>query len=149
MTDRYEVCPVKELPPGESKIIEIKGSQHSIGVFNVDGKFHALSNICPHQLAPLCEGKITGKIVSDKVGEYDLIREGEIIQCPWHGWKFDIKSGCSVFNPNELRTRTYDTAVESSRERAKTSCKASLEGEKPPIDKFETEIEDELVVVYA
>jgi len=63
MSERHEICPANEFSPGERRIIEIEGLPHSIGVFNVDGTFHALANVCPHQLAPLCEGEITGETV--------------------------------------------------------------------------------------
>lgn len=149
MTDRYEVCPVTELPPGESKILSIKDGRHSIGVFNVAGEFHALANVCPHQLAPLCEGTVTGEVVSDEVGEYETVREGEIIRCPWHGWKFDITDGTSVFNPHEVRTRTYETAVEGRDAGEDGSCGTTLAGEGPPIETYEVETENSVVVVYA
>jgi nitrite reductase/ring-hydroxylating ferredoxin subunit len=50
MVERYEICTVEELPLGERKIIEVEGLPHSIGAFNVDGNYYALSNVCPHQL---------------------------------------------------------------------------------------------------
>jgi len=109
---RVEVCPAADLPPGERRIVEVEGLPHSIGVFNVDGEYHALANVCPHHLGPLCEGTITGEMRSAGVGDFRPAREGEVLRCPWHGWKFDISTGESVFNPHELRTRTYETAVE-------------------------------------
>ncbi len=59
MNKRFEICPVNELSSGERIIVELNG--HSIGVFNVNGEYYALKNDCPHQRAPLCEGKITGR----------------------------------------------------------------------------------------
>jgi hypothetical protein len=47
-----------EIPVGGRKIVELAGK--SVGIFNVHSKFHAVLNLCPHQRAPLCEGKITG-----------------------------------------------------------------------------------------
>jgi len=112
MTARHEVCPAAELEPGDRKLIEVGGI--SIGVFNVDGEYHALNNVCPHQLADLCAGPITGTTTSDEVGEFDeWVRDGEIIRCPWHGWEFEIASGESLFNPH-VRTRTFEAAVEES-----------------------------------
>lgn len=112
MTTRQEVCPTSELEPGDRKLVEVGGI--SIGVFNVDGEFHALNNVCPHQLADLCAGPITGTTTSDEVGEYDeWVRDGEIIRCPWHGWEFEIESGESLFNPH-VRTRSFEATVEES-----------------------------------
>jgi nitrite reductase/ring-hydroxylating ferredoxin subunit len=173
MPDRHEVCPASELPPGGKRIVEVDGLPYSIGVFNVDGEYHALANVCPHQLAPLCEGRITGETVSKGVGDFRTVREGEVIQCPWHGWKFDIADGTSVFNPHEVRTRSFETAVEprggndpngrSERgtgervddvddesptgERVEASGTA-LEGEEPPVETYDVAVEEDVVVVY-
>jgi len=67
----------------------------SVGVFNIDDKYYALNNVCPHQFAPLCEGDLTPHVAADEVDaekcEYE--RPGEIITCPWHNWEFDVKNG--------------------------------------------------------
>jgi len=48
-----------------------------IAVFNVDGKFYALSNVCAHKGGPLNEGMF----------------EKYLVTCPWHGWKYDVRTG--------------------------------------------------------
>ena len=55
---RRVACAVRDVPPGERRIVEIEG--RSIGVFNVDGRFYALHNGCPHKGGPLCEGRVGG-----------------------------------------------------------------------------------------
>ena len=55
---RHIIGRVSELPPGERRIVEVDG--HLIGVFNVQGRYYALRNRCPHQGAPLCLGAIKG-----------------------------------------------------------------------------------------
>jgi nitrite reductase/ring-hydroxylating ferredoxin subunit len=153
MTTRYEVCPVEELSDGERKIVEVDGL--SIGVFNVDGEFYALNNTCPHQLAPLCEGEVTGITSAEAVGEYEWSRDGEIIKCPWHHWAFDITTGKSVFNPHEVRTRTYDVEVESSQpgdepseQRDDPEYGTELAGDEPPVETYDVAVEREIVVLY-
>lgn len=106
-----KVCPASEIPAGGRKIVEIEGK--SIGIFNLNGAFYALRNVCPHQFAPLCLGKVTGYNAPSEVGVYDWCREGEIIRCPWHGWEFDIKTGKSIFNPHKVRTKSYPVTVEA------------------------------------
>jgi 3-phenylpropionate/trans-cinnamate dioxygenase ferredoxin subunit len=110
MATPHRICHVSELPPGGRKIVELAGK--SIGVFNVGGRFYALRNICPHQFAPLCEGKITGYAPPSAVGEYEWAAAGGIVRCPWHGWEFDITTGRSVFNPNRVRTQSLPVTVE-------------------------------------
>lgn len=151
MANYHEVCPTDELPPGEKKIIEIEGLPHSVGVFNIDGEYYALANVCPHQLSPLCEGQITGEMSSEHVGDFQLTRDGEVLQCPWHGWKFNIDDGTSVFNPHKLRTRTYEATVEKPREEIDEEVDeygTALKGDEPPVDSYDVEIEEEVVVVY-
>ena len=73
---KHVVATVDEIPPGERKIVELEG--RSLGVFNINGEFYAVRNICPHQGAPLCEGRLTGLLQSDVPGEYRYTRKGEI-----------------------------------------------------------------------
>lgn len=143
------VCRVEEIPPGGRKIVEINGV--SIGIFNVKGDFYALANVCPHQLASLCSGEITGVVESHKVGEFDWKREGEIIRCPRHKWAFDIKTGESIFNPHKIKTRTFDVEVEnvtSDVEEQIEEYGTPLAGDEPPVETFDTDIEGDYVVVY-
>ncbi len=100
-----------EIPPGKWKTFEVKG--RSIGVFNVEGRFHALLNRCPHQAAPLCEGTLAGTTLPSKPGEYVIGHRGKILSCPWHGWEFDVTTGQSVFDPFKCRVRSYDVTVET------------------------------------
>jgi len=106
----YVVATVNEIAPGGRKIVEIAG--RSIGVFNVRGEFYALRNRCPHQGGPLCDGRLAGYVVSPRPGEYEYVRDGEILRCPWHGWEFDLKTGQSWFDPGGTRVRTYPVSLE-------------------------------------
>jgi nitrite reductase/ring-hydroxylating ferredoxin subunit len=82
-------------------------------VFNVKGAFYALRNQCPHQLGPLCLGRVRGTLLPSKPGEYIWGREDEILVCPWHGWEFDITTGQAVFDPVRWRARRYPVTVET------------------------------------
>lgn len=138
---RHEVCRVSELPPGQKRIVQV--GKRSIGVFNVHGEFYALRNLCPHQLAPLCEGKVTGYCAPSEVGVYDWQREGEIIRCPWHAWEFDIKTGKSIFNPHRVKTGTFQVAVESGEMR-----EVGAQEEDPAVESYAVSAEDGVVVLY-
>lgn len=106
---RYLVGRISEWTPGSKKIIQVEG--RSIGVYNVDGHFYAIRNLCPHQGAELCAGITTSFVTSNVPGEFCFEREGEIVRCPWHFWEFDIKTGQMVVDPR-TRTKSYDVTVE-------------------------------------
>ncbi|MCY9698171.1 Rieske (2Fe-2S) protein [Paenibacillus alginolyticus] len=101
---------LEEFPEGDRKIIEVKG--RSIGIFHLSDKLHAVLNYCPHQGAQLCEGMITPWVHSSRPGQFEYEKEGEIIKCPWHGWEYDIRTGCLIVE-GKIRTKTYDITVET------------------------------------
>lgn len=109
---RYVVARADEIPVGGRLIVEVAG--RSIGVFNVDGEFLAIRNRCPHQGAPLCEGRLWGALTASAPGVYDYSRGGEILACIWHGWEFDLRTGQSLCDPQRLRVRRYPADVETA-----------------------------------
>jgi nitrite reductase (NADH) small subunit len=106
---RHVACAAEDLAPGRRRIVEIDG--RSIGVFNIDGRFYALHNGCPHKGGPLCEGRVGGTtlIVHDRTFAYG--REGQILRCAWHGWEFEIETGRSLVDPR-IRAKTFPVTVE-------------------------------------
>lgn len=139
---RHIICKASELPVGGRKIVDADGK--SIGIFNVKGQYYALRNICPHQMAPLCLGKVTGYSEPSKVGEFNWARQGEIIRCPWHAWEFDIKTGKSIFNPHKVKTKSYEVKVEQSH----ADCPhGNIDAE--GVETFSVELEEDMVVLYA
>jgi nitrite reductase (NADH) small subunit len=109
MKARYLVGTVGEFAPGSKKIIEAGGK--SIGVYQVDGRYYAIRNLCPHQGAPLCSGMTSSFVTSNGPGHFEFEKEGEIVRCPWHQWEFDLRTGCLIVDP-KMRTMTYDVSVE-------------------------------------
>src|SRR4051794_15642247 len=91
---KWPVAKVGEIAPGERKIIEVTG--RSIGVFNVKGRIIAVLNICPHESAPVCLGRVGGTTLVSAPGELCWGREGEILASPWHGWEFDLLTGAAL-----------------------------------------------------
>jgi len=102
----HVVCAHGELDDGDRKIVQIEGRE--IAVFYKNGEYTAFVNWCPHQGGPACEGLISGT----KEASYDResrevslewTREGEVMNCPWHGWEFDITTGeCLSRRPIQL-----------------------------------------------
>jgi 3-phenylpropionate/trans-cinnamate dioxygenase ferredoxin subunit len=99
-----------DVAPGQCKIVSVAGRE--IGVFNVDGRYFALANRCPHEGGPLCQGRIVALVQSDGPGHYALTRDREFLRCPWHGWEFDIRTGQSWCDPKSTRARQFHVMVE-------------------------------------
>ena len=69
-----------DIKRGFSKSYLIKNEEEKnieIAVFNIDGVFYAISNSCIHKGGPLSKGFL----------------DGDIVTCPWHGWKYSVKTG--------------------------------------------------------
>ncbi len=109
---KYLVGRADEIPPGSRKIVRVAG--RSIGVFNVDGEFFAIRNRCPHQGAPLCEGKLWGALSAETPGTFHYEGRKEILTCIWHGWEFSIRTGQSWCDPQRLRVRSYAVDVDEA-----------------------------------
>jgi nitrite reductase/ring-hydroxylating ferredoxin subunit len=72
------VATVQDIPPGRARVVTAQGWK--IALFNVNGTFHAIDDVCPHKGASLAEGPAAGT---------DVI-------CPWHAARFDLCSGASL-----------------------------------------------------
>jgi nitrite reductase (NADH) small subunit len=70
-----------DLGEGLGKVVNVEG--RSIALFRVKDEFFALANVCLHRGGPLGEGNVTGSVVT----------------CPWHGWKFDVRTGSFMIIP--------------------------------------------------
>jgi 3-phenylpropionate/trans-cinnamate dioxygenase ferredoxin subunit len=108
---RRVLARASEVAPGTCKIVTAMGRE--VGIFNVGGEYYALSNRCPHMGAELCKGWIVGLAEPGEPGEYKLVRQGEFIRCPWHGWEFDIKTGQSWCDPDSVKARKFKVEVET------------------------------------
>jgi nitrite reductase (NADH) small subunit len=105
----HRVCAAEELPPGERKIVRVGNA--SIGVFNVDGDYYAMRNVCPHHAAELCLGVVTGTMLPSEPGEYHFDSEHTVIRCPRHRWEFSLETGRSFTDPARYRVKVYDVAI--------------------------------------
>ena len=95
MPNFVRVASTSDIKPGENKAVEVNGEH--VALFNVDGEFFAISNTCPHRGGPLGEGYL----------------EGDIVTCPWHGWRFNVKTGNNAIMPN-MKVQSYPVKVEGS-----------------------------------
>jgi nitrite reductase (NADH) small subunit len=109
---RHVIDTVAGLPPGSHRVVEVGG--RSIGVFNDDGRLHAVRNVCPHHGAPLCRGKVSGRMLpsAPHVYEYSPDAGERVLRCPWHGFEFRLADGRSITDPERMRVKTYRVEVE-------------------------------------
>ncbi len=94
MNDFVKVAETHEIPPGRMKLVDAHGQRLSVA--NVDGSFYAFSDECTHDGGPLSEGDL----------------EGEIVTCPWHFSRFNVRTGEIVESPAEEVVAVYNTKVE-------------------------------------
>ena len=88
-----KVATADELADEQPKLVEVEGQK--IALFRVDGGFYALSDTCTHRKGPLSEGTV----------------EGTEVTCPWHGAKFDIRSGAVLGPPAGQAVKNYPVRV--------------------------------------
>ena len=109
MSQREVRVPLADAPAeGARTMVDVGGRR--IGLYRVDGRFHALADRCPHRGAPLCAGMIGTPFELDG-GDVSLGLPRSIVRCPWHKWEFDIASGRCLVDPR-LRARRYEVRVE-------------------------------------
>jgi nitrite reductase/ring-hydroxylating ferredoxin subunit len=107
---KYVVAQEGEIEEGGHKLVTVAGRE--IGVFFVDGEYFALRHRCPHQGGPLCAGHLLRLVESDGPGSY-AVGPKRLLQCPWHGWEFDIRTGRSWFDPAKQRVKRYPVTLEA------------------------------------
>jgi nitrite reductase/ring-hydroxylating ferredoxin subunit len=80
MALRIKVCAVGDVAPGESRGFAVPGVEVPIMVTNLDGHYLATSSMCPHEDVSLLGCK----------------RQGAVVFCRGHGYRFDLRTGaCS------------------------------------------------------
>ncbi|MDE1823016.1 MAG: non-heme iron oxygenase ferredoxin subunit [Candidatus Micrarchaeota archaeon] len=80
---------VSDFGEGAGRMVSVDGK--AIAVFKIGGKLFAIDELCPHAHGPLHEGAV----------------ENYIVECPWHGSQFDIRSGRLARGPSTSGVNTY------------------------------------------
>ena len=87
------VAKTSEVQPGTGRVVVVQG--YPVALFNIGGRFYAVSNVCLHRGGPVGEGELDGTVVT----------------CPIHGWEYDVRTGANPINP-AARLKTYEVRVE-------------------------------------
>ena len=96
MSELLEVCTVDELPAGQRRTVEWEGTE--IGVFNCDGEFLAIEDVCTHDGASLGDGPLDTTACT--------------VECPRHGALFDLRTGAALTLPAYMPVETFPVLVE-------------------------------------
>ena len=94
MAKLIKIAEAKDVPPGQAAAFTVEGQR--IALFNVDGTYYAIADICTHVGGPLSEGNVQGTKVT----------------CPWHGADFDLKTGAVLGPPAKEGVSSYKVVVE-------------------------------------
>ena len=95
MPEFTRVASTSEVPPGEMTIVEVNGEE--VVIANVDGEFVCFSNTCTHKQGPVGEG---------------LLLPGGVVECPFHGGQFNVRTGEVVAAPPDVPIATYKVEVD-------------------------------------
>jgi nitrite reductase/ring-hydroxylating ferredoxin subunit/uncharacterized membrane protein len=87
------VLPDAELQEGEMKRVDAAGVP--VLLVRLEGAVCALAHTCSHLGGPLSEGKL----------------EGDVVQCPWHGSRFNVKDGSVVDGPATFPQPCFEARV--------------------------------------
>ncbi len=88
------VARVGEIPKGGRKIVRL--DDQPVAIFHLDDGFYAIDDLCTHDGGPLAEGPLAG----------------EVIECPRHGARFNVKTGEVLCLPATAPVATYAIRVE-------------------------------------
>ncbi|HEY8466253.1 MAG TPA: Rieske (2Fe-2S) protein [Solirubrobacterales bacterium] len=101
-----DVGPAAELEPGQMVPAQL-GDLPVVVIRDGEGELHAYVDRCLHQGARLSDGRMVPCVDGAVVGDYREV-EGPALKCPWHGYEYDVKTGCVSFDP---RRRLRKVAV--------------------------------------
>jgi len=74
----------------------------------------AVRNVCPHQSQSFELGLVSGRLISEGLGEFDAPEGVPTLTCPWHGWQFEVGTGLCTTD-ERYRVRSYPTRIVNGR----------------------------------
>ena len=95
MTDSeyVTVAKVGSIPEGAGEAFAV--GDRMVAVFNLNGNYHAIDDMCPHMGASLAGGHV----------------EDGVVFCPWHAWRFRVCDGTWCDNP-KLKVSRFSVRIQ-------------------------------------
>lgn len=82
----------------DGKLMHITAGGKEIVVTKLDGNYYGVDNVCTHAGADLHEGELNNNELT----------------CPWHGAKWDIKTGKLISFPQKLKPlQSYKISIDN------------------------------------
>ena len=100
MAGWFNVAPEEELTPGKAKLVDVDNVM--VAVFNLDGEYYAIEDVCTHDGAPMLGCGL----------EQEKVVDGAELICPRHGARFCVKTGEALTPPAYEAAPTFPVRVE-------------------------------------
>ena len=95
-----KVGQASEIAPGRPKAVDLEGAR--VALFKVPGEesgptqgIYCIEDLCTHDDGPVAEGP----------------QEGDVVECPRHGARFNIKTGEALCMPAVTGVRTFPVRI--------------------------------------
>ena len=88
------VAKANDIPVGQVKPVEVGGKR--LLICHTEGGFYAIDDTCTHDDGPLADGWL----------------DGNAIECPRHGARFDVKTGKVLCLPAAVPVNAYPVKVD-------------------------------------
>lgn len=89
------LCALADLPDGRGTIV--RAENRAVALFRVGEEVFALDNVCPHWGGPLGEGEVNVERME--------------VTCPWHRFRFDLRSGGNVLSDVRNAATVYPVEI--------------------------------------
>ncbi len=97
MSDWTVVAEAADIVPGGWETVDLDGTL--VAVFNIDGEFFAIEDVCTHDGAVLSGSPV----------------EGDEVICPRHGARFSVRTGEALTPPAWEAVSTFPVRTENGK----------------------------------
>ncbi|HEX8969325.1 MAG TPA: non-heme iron oxygenase ferredoxin subunit [Chloroflexota bacterium] len=94
MTTWQSVARASEIAPERVRVFRV--GDHEVAVCNVGGQFYAIDDLCTHDGGSLDQGEL----------------DGDQIECPRHGARFDVRTGAATQLPAFEPVQTHPVRLD-------------------------------------
>jgi nitrite reductase/ring-hydroxylating ferredoxin subunit len=97
--ERIEVGSVRDVDEKSLLRVALPDDRVIVVVMLADGTYVAFDGRCPHKGGPISDGRICD----------------DVVICPWHGFRFDLRSGDPAGMQSIMKLPVFPVTVESDR----------------------------------